>query len=782
MNREVLNIKKDTTSLMPTRRIDGYAGLHELLKNHFGFDRFLLLQEEIVHHVLAQRDALVLMPTGGGKSLCYQLPALVFEGITLVVSPLIALMKDQVDGLRVNGIAAELINSSLSGNEIAEIKNRLRREEIKILYVAPERLAIELFREFLRGLNVSCIAVDEAHCVSQWGHDFRPEYLNLKSLREDFSTVGMIALTATATPRVRKDIIEHLGLKDPRIFLSSFNRPNLYYDIRPKDNAFEELVELLRLPAYENCSAIIYCFSRKDTEELADDLRARGFKAEAYHAGLESKDRHGIQDRFIKDETPIITATIAFGMGVDKPDIRFVVHYALPGSIEGYYQETGRAGRDGLPARCVFFYSYADKFKQEYFIGRIADAAERKRATEKLNKMVSFGESFICRRKFVLEYFGERYEKENCERCDRCTRSKDEFDANKIGRLILECVCATGGRFGGQYIVDILRGSRNERILRFGHDRLALHGQGQAFSENQLKEMIRLLIEKSFLVKADGEYPVIELTESGRSFLDGRERLMLPQLLSFSFSTLKLSLVESTLTRVLESCLLEGSSIRTFAKSMAQKSFERMDEDVAFNDDLFEELRRLRKRVADERGVPPFVIFADTTLRDMARCLPQDDRSFLSITGVGEQKLKWFGPLFTKVIQDYCRRHDLVVWKNDGFKRIERKRLDSTLTYQETRRLVHQKLSLKEMANIRGLTAGTIITHLEKLVSADLTIDLEHLRPTQLRFDCIKAAFEQAGGSALPPVKAILGDDYSYDEIRLARIFLLKERITQGDS
>jgi len=736
INKEGLIVKKDITSLP------------DLLKNYFGFDRFLPLQEEIVRHVLSRQDALVLMPTGGGKSLCYQLPALVFEGTALVVSPLIALMKDQVDGLKANGIAAELINSSLTGEKIAEIKTRLRSGEIKILYVAPERLAIEPFREFLRGLKISCVAIDEAHCVSQWGHDFRPDYLNLKNLREDFPFAGMIALTATATLKVRRDIIEHLGLKEPRLFLSSFNRSNLYYDIRPKDNAFEELVELLRSPPHKDCSAIVYCFSRKDTEELADDLRARGFKAEAYHAGLESKDRHDIQDRFIKDETPIVTATIAFGMGIDKPDIRLVVHNALPGSIEGYYQETGRAGRDGLPANCVLFYSYADKFKQEYFIGKIEDDPQRKRAKEKLDKMVSFCESFFCRRKFLLEYFSERYEKENCGRCDRCQRPKDEFDADIIGRVILECVRLTGGRFGGQYIVGLLRGSRNERVRRFGHDRLTSHGLGQAFSEAQLKEIIRLLIEKGFLAKSNGEYPVIELTASGRSFLDGSERLMLPRL-------------------------------RAGARGAVRKSFERKDEDVVFDEGLFEELRRLRKKLADEHRVPPFVIFADASLRDMARRRPQEEQSFLSITGVGEKKLKLFGPVFTKVIHDYCHRHDLAVGENDGFRRIEHKRPDLTSTCKETRRLVHQKLSLNEMANIRGLAVATIITHIEKLAGEDPTINLGHLRPAQPKFGHIKSAFERAGGSALSPVKTILGDDYSYDEIRLARIFLSSNRNPQ---
>ena len=604
------------------------AHLQHFLKKHFGFDTFLPMQEEIVRHVLTGQDTVVLMPTGGGKSLCYQLPALVLDGVMLVVSPLIALMKDQVDGLKANGVAAEVINSSLTLEEIRRIKAALKSGEVKLLYVAPERLAIEGFRNFLQGLKVNCIAVDEAHCISQWGHDFRPDYLNLKTLRENFPSVGVVALTATATPRVRQDIVEHLQLKKPRIFLSSFNRPNLHYDIRPKDNAFAELIELLRLPEYKDRSVIVYCYSRKDTEELAADLCARGFKAEAYHAGLEANLRHGIQDRFIKDETPIITATIAFGMGIDKSDIRLVVHYALPGSVEGYYQETGRAGRDGLPATCVLFYSYADRFKQEYFIKKIEDEEERRRATDKLDRIVAFCESFVCRRKFLLEYFGERYEKDNCGCCDRCRRPKEEFDADEIGRMVLECVRMTGSRFGGQYIIDILRGSRNDRICQNGHDRLPSHGQGRVFSGVQLREIIGLLMEKGLLAKTEGEYPVIEMTMDGRAFLGSNERLMLPQL-------------------------------RRADKDKMKKPPKYPQETGAVDDDLFEELRKLRKQLAVARGVPPFVIFADTSLRDMARRLPQDEESFLAITGVGEQKLKRFGPVFIKKITEYCRSHHL---------------------------------------------------------------------------------------------------------------------------
>jgi len=721
--------------------------LHESLKIHFGYDQFLPMQEEIIGHVLTAKDALVLMPTGGGKSLCYQLPALVFDGLTLVVSPLIALMKDQVDGLKANGVAAEFINSSLKSQEAYSIKARLKEGKVKILYVAPERLAIEGFREFLRGLKVNCIAVDEAHCISQWGHDFRPDYLNLKHLREDFPEVGIVALTATATERVRRDIVEHLNLRTPRIFISSFNRPNLHYDIIPRNDAFKELLGILRSSEYKDRSAIIYCFSRKDTEDLATDLCARGLKVEAYHAGLEAGDRHAIQDRFIKDETPIITATIAFGMGIDKSDIRLVVHYALPSSIEGYYQETGRAGRDGLPARCVLFYSYADRFKQEFFINKIEDDFERQRATDKLNKMISFCEGFGCRRKFLLEYFGERFERANCGHCDSCVRPKDEFDANDIGRMVLDCVRLTGSRFGAQYIADILRGSRSERILKFGHDRLNCYGKGNSFNEGQLKEIITRVIEKGLLAKSMGEYPVIELTDQGREFLKGEERLMLP-------------------------------ALRTVLKGQTKKSGDRSDGGESYDEGLFEQLRRLRKQLADQRGVPPFVIFADTSLRQMARDFPTDSQSFLDITGVGDQKLKAFGPIFIEEITDYCHKHNLFPHKNSPIEKISpaiRKPLKTT-THEETRQLLAQRFSLDAIAESRGLVLGTVIAHLEKIVDEYPGIDIEHLRPARQRYDLIKAAFDHHGDLTLSPVKTMLGDDFSYEELRLVRIFLKNKK------
>ena len=404
--------------------------MKKLLKTYFGHDDFLPLQEDIINHVIQKKDALVLMPTGGGKSLCYQLPALYFDGLTLVISPLIALMKDQVDALKMNGIAAEYINSSLSASEIIEIQNKVQAGQIKILYAAPERLAQPSFRDFLMKLNVSLIAIDEAHCISEWGHDFRPEYRNLKQLQTIFPHIPIIALTATATQRTREDIVKQLTLDNPKMFISSLNRPNLTFAIRRKQQSFGKLIQLLK--KYNNESVIIYCFSRKDTEKLALQLQDQGFKALPYHAGLDKQVRKQTQDQFIKDDISIIVATIAFGMGIDKSNIRLLVHYTFPKSIEGYYQEIGRAGRDGLPSECVLFYSHFDRFKHEYFIKQIENPSVRHVAETKLNQIIEYCERPACRREYLLNYFGEKYYQENCSACDHCLHLKDDEEDEDI--------------------------------------------------------------------------------------------------------------------------------------------------------------------------------------------------------------------------------------------------------------------------------------------------------------------------------------------------------------
>ncbi len=425
-----------------------------LLKSHFGYDHFRPLQEEIIANVLSQRDCLVVMPTGGGKSLCFQLPALCFDGLTLVVSPLIALMKDQVDSLKANGIAAEFINNTLSRAEITRVQTQAQKGLLKILYLAPERLALSRFGHFLRTLDVNLIAIDEAHCISEWGHDFRPDYRNLNALRRDFPAAPLIALTATATDRVRQDIVIQLGLQRGQTFLSSFNRANLTFLVQPKRTAFSKLLELLR--RHKNEAAIIYCFSRKDTEGLAADLSVNGLQALPYHAGLDNDLRKETQEKFIRDEVPIIVATIAFGMGIDKPDVRLVVHYDLPKSVEGYYQETGRAGRDGLPSECVLYYSYGDKVKQDYFIDRIEDDTERENARRKLARVIELCELQTCRRKYLLEYFGEKWEEDECGGCDVCLTSREEFDATEIAQKVLSAVIRTGERFGVGHVSGVV--------------------------------------------------------------------------------------------------------------------------------------------------------------------------------------------------------------------------------------------------------------------------------------------------------------------------------------
>ena len=717
--------------------------MHQTLKKYFGYDQFRPLQAEIISHILEKNNAFVLMPTGGGKSLCYQLPALKFPGITLVISPLIALMKDQVDALRANGIAAEFINSTLDSAEISRIENKARTGELKILYVAPERLALDYFQNFLRTLNISLIAIDEAHCISEWGHDFRPDYRNLAKLRNLFPAVPVMALTATATDKVREDIVRQLEMQEAQVFISSFNRPNLSYVVRPKKNAFSNLVNLLK--KYPDRSVIIYCFSRKETENIAADLKHEGFKAAAYHAGLENEKRRKTQEKFVRDEVQIIVATIAFGMGIDKPDVRLIVHYSLPKSIEGYYQETGRAGRDGLPSECVLFYSYGDTMKHNFFLRDIQNENERLSAQKKLAQVVEYAELRTCRREYLLKYFSEKQVLESCGGCDVCLIPKEEIDATIIAQKILSAIVRTGERFGSRHIVNVLRGARVRKIMELGHDKLSVYGIAKDASEEELRYFMSLLIAKEIIAKSDGEYPTLYLTNRGKKFLNNREKIILPS--------------------------------PQFEKE--PEGVERKKGALEYDMGLFEQLRVLRKNLADQKGVPPFVVFSDVALQEMAYYFPQNAESFLQISGVGAMKLEQYGEKFMSVIREYVAKNNLTE-KPHGLDSKNRRNLDAPTgrlyaravsTYSETKKLLNAGMTIEKIAGARGLSEATIIDHIEKLKAAGEEIKIEHLRLPEDRFRKIKSAFEKSGGTFLGPVREILGEDFSYDELKVARLF-----------
>ncbi len=703
-----------------------------LLKSRFGYDRFLPLQEEVIANVLAGKDSLVLMPTGGGKSLCYQLPALCFSGLTLVVSPLIALMKDQVDSLLANGIDAAFINSTLPPVEARDVRARAIRGELDILYVAPERLALPGFLEFLRNADISLVAIDEAHCISEWGHDFRPDYRNLKALRGHLPGAPFMALTATATERVREDIVSQLGLEPGNRFVSSFNRSNLTYTVRPKRPAFEALLALLR--RNPNGAAIVYRFSRRDTEDLAADLREEGFDALPYHAGLDGAVRRETQERFIRDELQVVVATVAFGMGIDKPDIRLVVHYELPKTVEGYYQETGRAGRDGLPSDCVLFYSRADSFKHNFFIDQIEDRSERENAQRKLAQMVQYSELQSCRRRFLLGYFGEALEEGSCGGCDVCSTPTEEFDATVISQKLLSGVVRTGERFGAKHVIDVLRGANVSRVRELGHDRLSVHGVAADTSESELHRLVEQLLEKGLLAKGDVRYPTLAVTDAGWRFLDSRERLVLTR------------------------------PIRTDGAAAAPRTRE-----LDYDRGLFEKLRVLRKELADGMRVPPYVVFGDQSLQQMAHYLPQTRDDFSRVSGVGDTKLAQFGDRFLEVVRGQTLERGLTPRAMPVRRRSSRR---ARPTNQETKRLIGQGLSIVEAAKQRGLAETTVLGHLERLTEAGEEVEMGHLSLPAERLEAIAAAFRETEGPQMAPVRAILGEGYSYEEIRLARLLL----------
>ncbi|HWA84823.1 MAG TPA: DNA helicase RecQ [Opitutus sp.] len=598
--------------------------LDAVLKRTFGYDSFRPLQREIIDASLAGRDVFALLPTGGGKSLCFQLPALVRDGLTVVVSPLIALMKDQVDALQASGVSATFLNSTLTESEARARLRGLHSGEFKLLYAAPERLLLDGWDEKLINWNVTCLAIDEAHCVSEWGHDFRPEYRQLAKLRHALPDTPVMALTATATERVRTDIVKHLRLRDPAVFVASFNRPNLTYRVVPKNQPLKQIVEFVKKREHE--SGIVYCASRATAERVAEGLASRGFAARPYHAGLTATERAENQEAFLRDDTRIICATIAFGMGINKPNVRWIIHHDLPKNIEGYYQETGRAGRDGLPGDCLLLFSAGDVAKQTHFLDEITDDHEREVARAQLRQIIHYAESAGCRRSELLAYFGETFAIDNCAACDNCLEPRETYDGTVVAQKFLSCLyrIAQASRFhvGLNHVTEILTGADTDKIRRWGHDRLSTYGVGTELARPQWAAVGRELMRLGFVEVAEGEFATLRLTPEGMTALVRRTPI--------------------TLTKPMD-------------LPKARRAAPRREGDIACDEILFERLRTLRKKLADERRVPAYIVFGDTTLRAMAHHYPTSLAEMEGIPGLGEKKRAEFGATFATEIADYLK-------------------------------------------------------------------------------------------------------------------------------
>ena len=705
-----------------------------LLKQYFGFTSFRPLQEEIIRDSLAGKDTFALLPTGGGKSLCFQLPALVRDGLTVVVSPLIALMKDQVDALQASGIAATFLNSSLNADEARKRLRGLHNGEFKLLYVAPERLMLSGFLEDLRRWNVQLIAIDEAHCISEWGHDFRPEYRQIAGLRKHFPNVPFMALTATATGRVRKDIISHLKLQEPKCYVASFNRPNLTYRVIAKNKPYDQLLDFLRARPKKN--GIVYCMSRRATESVAERLNENGIKARPYHAGLTPTERSTHQELFLRDDIRVVCATIAFGMGINKPNVRFVIHYDLPKNIEGYYQETGRAGRDGLPSECVLLFSPGDTVKQTTFIDEKTNPQKRQIAREQLQQMVHYAEGANCRRVELLAYFGEEFSADNCGACDNCLSPRATFDGTLAAQKFLSCVFRirekNGFGVGLNHVVEVLTGADTEKIRNWNHAQLSTYGIGKEHSRPEWAAIGRELIRFGFLRQTTEKFSVLELTNTGAAILKSRGKV--------------------TLTK----------------PAIAPETKIHQVGEITCDEALFERLRELRKKLADERDVPAYIVFSDVALRQMARNYPESESAFARISGVGEKKLREFGEVFLNEIALHLATNPRQIFAEEPFVVPVSQRSSLGTTARETLRQFRAGASPEEIAASRGLVVGTIYGHLATAIEAGEAIDLSQLIGIAAQEE-IAAAFKRTGWGNIVGARELLGEKYDYGLLRFYR-------------
>lgn len=670
------------------------------LKGVFGFPGFRSHQEDIVRAIHGGRDVFAVMPTGGGKSLCYQLPSQMLPGTTLVISPLIALMKDQVDAAQKIGLRAAYLNSTQTEAERAEVIGLLPRGGLDLLYVAPERFAQEAFRQRIKGVKINLTAIDEAHCISEWGHDFRPDYLHLAELIDLLPGAPIAAFTATATLRVQTDIIARLRLRDPLRVRASFDRPNLFIEVRPKEDIERQILAVVR--QYPREAGIVYRTTRGSVERTADHLAAQGLKALPYHAGLEDARRKANQEAFNRDEVAVMVATIAFGMGIDKSNIRYVVHGDLPKNLESYYQEMGRAGRDGEPAHCVFFYRQGDLPKIHYFIDQLTDESERLRQRKALARMADYARSPACRRRQILGYFGEQYEPDNCRTCDNCTTERETVEATVEAQKILSAISRTGERFGAGHIADIVCGADTQKIRRLEHDRLKTYGVGRDRPKKYWLRIMDELIAQGALLQSQDGFPLLRIGEPGKALLQGNGRFFL------------------VLPAALGRAAVDG---RTLAPA-------------GFHPELFEQLRAVRRTLSQEENVPPYIIFSDRTLHEMAALLPASSADLLKITGVGESKRNRYGPPFLEAVAAFLKSHpDLAASRPPDFPAAAVPEISpvsstaraGTATVETTWELIRQGFSLEETAARRKLSPQTIRAHLEALILAGREVDLDRL-------------------------------------------------------